>query len=199
MVIISLGSNVTSRWGNSETTVLQALRELQSEGIGVLRSSRLYRTKPYGLTHQPNFTNAIALIHTSRSPNALLAILKRIEARAGRRSSSPRWGPRALDLDIVDYNRRILNCPKCNMQVFISHKRSLILPHPEVASRPFVLEPLHEIAPNWHHPISGLTAMQLLKRLRFAEAGGILSVEAGKLIPAESSLQSLRQTKKIAT
>jgi 2-amino-4-hydroxy-6-hydroxymethyldihydropteridine diphosphokinase len=186
MIIISLGSNVTSRWGTSQSSLLQALRELEREGLRVLRSSRLYRTRPYGLTNQPDFINAVALIHTSRPPHALLTILKSIEARAGRRSSSSvRWGPRALDLDIVDYNRRILNCSKCNMQVFnctrvcthcVSH-RSLILPHRGVAFRPFVLVPLQEIAPHWHHPVTGLTPAQMLKKLRSDDDGGIVSIE----------------------
>ena len=186
MVIIGLGSNVTSRWGISQSTLLQALRELQNEGVRVLRCSRLYRTMPYGLTNQPNFTNAVALTRTSHPPSALLMILKRIEARAGRRSSSSvRWGPRALDLDILDYNQRILNCSDYDTQAFNcsrvcgKHVRqgSLILPHPGVAFRPFVLAPLHEVAPHWHHPVTGLTAMQMLKKLRFAPGGGILSVE----------------------
>lgn len=176
VIIISLGSNVTSRWGNSETTVLQALSELESEGIVILRTSRVYKTNPYGLTNQPIFTNAAALIRTSRSPYALLSILKRIEARAGRRPSV-RWGPRALDLDIVDYNRRILNRSKCNTQVFNHNRLDLILPHPEIAKRPFVLKPLLDIAPDWHHPVTGQTAAQLLKRLQFAKAGQIVGME----------------------
>jgi 2-amino-4-hydroxy-6-hydroxymethyldihydropteridine diphosphokinase len=186
MVIISLGSNVTSRWGTTQSSLLQALTELERDGVRVLRVSRLYRTRPYGLTNQPDFTNAVALIHTSRSPHGLLKILKSIEQRAGRGSSSSvRWGPRPLDLDIVDYNRRILNCVKCNMQVFncsrvYANRRpqgSLILPHPGVAFRAFVLVPLHEVAPHWHHPVTGLTASEMLKKLPLRDEGGIVSVE----------------------
>lgn len=186
MIIISLGSNVTSRWGTTQSSLLQALTELEREGVRVLRCSRLYRTKPYGLTNQPDFTNAVALIHTSRPPRALLSLLKSVERRAGRGSSSSvRWGPRPLDLDIVDYNRRILNCAKCNMQVFNCSRvyvnrrpeGSLILPHPGVAFRPFVLVPLQEVAPFWHHPVTGLTAAQMLKKLHLEDEGGILSVE----------------------
>lgn len=174
MVIISLGSNVTSRWGNSDATLLQALRELQGLGIRVVRRSRLYRTQPYGLVNQPNFTNAAALVQTSRPPIALLTLLKRIEARAGHRSST-RWGPRALDLDIVDYKSRILNWSKCNRQAFNFNKRNLVLPHPELHLRPFVLYPLLDIAPRWHHPVYGLNTAQLLHRLRFARNGKIIS------------------------
>jgi 2-amino-4-hydroxy-6-hydroxymethyldihydropteridine diphosphokinase len=174
MVIISLGSNVTSRWGNSDTTILQALTELEKQSVRIVRHSRLYRTQPYGLANQPDFTNAVALVHTSRPPIALLTLLKRIEARAGRRSSR-RWGPRPLDLDIVDYNSRILNWSKGNKQVFKCGAQTLILPHPGVAMRPFVLKPLLDVAPYWHHPVSGLSAAQLMKRLEFAADGQILT------------------------
>lgn len=176
MVIISLGSNVTSRWGNSDTTILQALTELEKLSVRIVRHSRIYRTRPYGLANQPDFTNAVALVHTSRPPTALLALLKRIEARAGRRSSR-RWGPRPLDLDIVDYNSRILNWSKGNKQVFKRGIQTLILPHPGVAMRPFVLRPLLDVAPFWHHPVSGLSAGQLLKRLQFSDEGQIVSSE----------------------
>ena len=186
MVIISLGSNVTSWWGNSDTTILQALIELEKLSIRIMRFSRLYRTQPYGLANQPDFTNAAALVHTSRSPTALLTLLKRIEARAGRRSSR-RWGPRPLDLDIIDYNGRILNWSKGNKQVFKHGAQSLILPHPGVQVRPFVLMPLLDVAPNWHHPVFGLSAAQLMKRLEFASDGQVITsmeVGAGELAGA---------------
>lgn len=172
MIIISLGSNVTSRYGNSDTTIQAALRELESVGIKVLRHSRLYRTQPYGLSRQPNFTNAVAVISTSRPPRALLSLLKRIERRAGRRPSM-RWGPRALDLDIIDYNGRILNWTQRNRQPK-STISVLILPHPGTALRAFVLQPILDIAPFWHHPVSGLTASQLLMRLGHAKMGRII-------------------------
>jgi len=177
MVIISLGSNVTSRWGNPDATILQALSELEKEGVGVVSRSRLYLTQPYGLTNQPDFTNAVALIRTSRSPIGLLTLLKRIEARAGRQSSR-RWGPRPLDLDIIDYNTRILNWLEADRQVFKCGGLSLILPHPGAATRPFVLRPLMDVRPFWHHPVSKLSAGQLLARLRNRGKGQVLSIKA---------------------
>jgi 2-amino-4-hydroxy-6-hydroxymethyldihydropteridine diphosphokinase len=172
MIIIGLGSNVTSRYGNSDTTIHAAFGELERAGIKVLRHSRLYRTQPYGLSSQPNFTNAAAVISTSYPPDALLSLLKRIERKAGRRSSE-RWGPRALDLDIIDYNKRILNWSQPNRQIK-STISALILPHPGAALRPFVLQPILDIAPFWHHPVSGLTASQLLIRIGRAKMGRII-------------------------
>lgn len=173
MIIISLGSNVTGRWGDSDTTILEGLRQLERFGINVLRQSRLYRTTPYGPVHQPDFTNAAVAVGTSIPAIALLSLLKKIEAKAGRRSST-HWGPRALDLDIIDYNSQILNWPKRDLQHFKCKHLRLTLPHPGIQTRPFVLQPILDIAPYWRHPVYGLNAAQLLKRLRGAQMGRII-------------------------
>lgn len=175
MIIISLGSNVTSRWGDADATIRKAMTELERFGIRLLRRSRLYKTTPYGPAAQPDFTNAAALIDTSLPPPVLLVVLKKIETRAGRRPSL-RWGPRALDIDILDYNRRILNWAKGPTQAFKCKKLRLILPHPGITNRPFVLRPMMDIVPDWHHPVYGLTALQLYKRLSSARMGRILNV-----------------------
>jgi 2-amino-4-hydroxy-6-hydroxymethyldihydropteridine diphosphokinase len=160
--------------GNPDTTILQALRELERRGVTVLRRSCLYRTSPYGPVDQPDFTNAVAAIRTALPPVALLTLTKQIEAGAGRRHSALRWGPRALDIDILDYNRQILNWPKDERRHFKCKRFSLILPHPGIPTRDFVLTPLMEVAPYWHHPVSGHTPGQLLKRLRFTDMGRII-------------------------
>ena len=180
MIIISLGSNVISRWGNSNTTILQALRELETHGIRVRRRSRLYRTTPYGPVDQPVFTNAAAAIGTSLPPEALLSVLKKIEIRAGRQSSQV-WGPRALDIDIIDYNTQILNWSQRDTQSFKCNRIPLILPHPRIEMRAFVLVPLLDVAPRWHHPVSGLHAAQLLARLRFVPMGRIIDTLADNI------------------
>jgi len=100
-------------------------------------------------------------------------LLKKIEAKAGRRSST-HWGPRALDLDIIDYNSQILNWPKRDLQHFKCKHLRLTLPHPGIQTRPFVLQPILDIAPYWRHPVYGLNAAQLLKRLRGAQMGRII-------------------------
>ena len=173
MIIISLGSNIIGRWGDSHTTILKAMRELECRGVTVLRRSRLYRTSPYGPVEQPIFINAAAVIETSLAADALLTTVKKIEAKAGRRSSED-WGPRALDIDIIDYNRQILNWRQRDRQFFKCKRFSLILPHPRIETRAFVLQPLLDVAPHWHHPVSGLHAAQLLARLRFVKMGRII-------------------------
>jgi 2-amino-4-hydroxy-6-hydroxymethyldihydropteridine diphosphokinase len=197
MIIISLGSNVTSRWGNTAITILTALKCLTRHKVHVLRRSSLYRTAPYGPIRQPNFINAVALIRTSLPPLALLSLFKTIETKAGRIPSMRRWGPRPLDIDILDYKRLIINWAIPNRQAFKCKQLTLILPHPGIASRAFVLRPLSEIMPFWHHPVSGLTAAQMLKRLGPAQMGRILEAIDGDLSPSAKQ-QSLNMEEKIA-
>jgi 2-amino-4-hydroxy-6-hydroxymethyldihydropteridine diphosphokinase len=104
----------------------------------LLRRSRLYRTPAWGMTAQPDFINAAALVSTLLSPDALLAELLRIERAAGRDrdAQTERWGPRALDLDLLLYGDAIIAHP------------GLCVPHPHLQERAFVLVPLAEIAPD---------------------------------------------------
>lgn len=172
MIIISLGANVTSRWGNAAATLIEALHQLEREGISVIRRSALYVTTPFGVADQPDFVNAAALVRTSLPPVALLLVLKKIEAKAGRKPTR-RWGPRALDLDIIDYKNRIISGSK-DGTFSPKNKSHLVLPHPEAHRRAFVLRPLKEIAPYWHHPVFGQPAAFFLTRLKYAKAGSIV-------------------------
>ena len=147
-------------WGTPPQTVTRALGELDRGGLRLIVASRLMETAPFGRINQPNFINAVAAIRTHLPPAALLARLHVIERAAGRRRTI-RWGPRSLDLDLLDYHGLIRNEPSSD-----TAPGSLILPHPGIAERIFVLEPLAEIAPNWRHPMLHATAKELLKRIR---------------------------------
>jgi 2-amino-4-hydroxy-6-hydroxymethyldihydropteridine diphosphokinase len=173
LTVISLGSNMTGSWGSPQEMVSRALKEIACLGVRPIAQSMLYKTAPYGGVRQEAFVNAAALIETPRSAQVLLRLFKQIEARAGRAYSGRgglRWGPRPLDIDIIDYKGVVRNwkmrAPILGM--------SVILPHAEAHKRAFVLRPLAEIAPFWHHPVFGLTASELLKKPGVAKAGAVL-------------------------
>jgi 2-amino-4-hydroxy-6-hydroxymethyldihydropteridine diphosphokinase len=140
--------------------VQRALRELDGHGLRLLRASTLIVTAPFGRPNQPVFVNAAAAIETHLPPEALMRRLHAIEYAAGRRRGV-RWGPRTLDLDLLDYRGLIRN----RSYPMAGGRRPLLLPHPGIAERSFVLEPLAEIAPHWRHPISHATAREMLRRL----------------------------------
>jgi len=160
MILVALGANMAGPWGTPRQTVMLALRELDRNGLRVIRASRLIETKPFGRPNQPDFVNAVALLETHLPPQALLARLHAIERAAGRRRTI-RWGPRTLDLDLLDYRGLVWD----NAAVG-NEPGSLVLPHPGIAERSFVLEPIMEIAPRWRHPVLRATARELLRRRR---------------------------------
>ena len=148
-VYLSLGSNL----GDKERYLEMGVEELKNfRECVVLAESKLHITKPYGVTDQPDYTNACVKLRTLFSPNELLDILHTIEIKANRVRET-HWGPRTLDLDILYYDDLIYDDDR------------LCIPHPEIPLRRFVLEPLAEIAPYLHHPISKKTTNEMLQQL----------------------------------
>jgi 2-amino-4-hydroxy-6-hydroxymethyldihydropteridine diphosphokinase len=121
-------------------------------GIRLLRRSSLYRTEPVGLEDQPWFINAVAEIRTGLRPRMLFAALKGIEREMGR-TDGPHWGPRVIDLDLLLYGQEVVA------------EEGLVIPHPELHRRRFVLEPLCELASYVIHPAFGVSVRGLLDRL----------------------------------
>ncbi len=132
LAYIGLGSNL-------EDPIAQVKRAREAiaalEGVSERGFSSLYRTAPMGPQNQPDYINAVMAVATERPPHDLLGALQAIELAHGRVRGKERWGPRVLDLDLLLYGR------------FCIRSRELILPHPGLAERPFVLYPLAEIAP----------------------------------------------------
>lgn len=154
---IALGSNQASPWGGPTQNLEEALRRLRGLGL-VTAVSRFRKTAPVGYLDQPDFFNAAALLETSLSPLPLLRELLAVEQSMGRnRLASPPKGPRVLDLDLLLYSgeggSEVLDDPE------------LILPHPAMHERRFVLEPLAEIAPLLLHPVLHRTIAELLAAL----------------------------------
>lgn len=146
---IALGSNLDDRKKNLD----EAARLLQTLGEVVAVSSWI-ETDPVGYIDQPKFLNGVAILETDLLPWDLMQALLNTEHLMGRdRSHSIPSGPRLIDMDILLYDEQIVN------------KKDLTIPHPELANRSFVLEPLSEIAGDWVEPKSGYTVRELLENL----------------------------------
>jgi len=135
---LALGANVPGPWGSPASALVRALRELEMAGLTVSRRSSIYRTAPVGLLSQPDFLNAVIGLEGSIGPAALLRLAKRLERAAGRRPGQ-RNGPRPLDVDLLDFDGRRIGKPASRREV-----GRLLLPHPELNRRDFVLVPLAE-------------------------------------------------------
>jgi len=151
---IGLGSNL----GDRELRLLKAVAELgRLPGTRVTALSHFYETEPVGGVPQENFYNAVARLSTTLPPLALLDELKRIEAKVFQRKDSGHWGPRSMDLDLLLYGDLVLADDR------------LVVPHPRLAERRFVLQPLSDIAPCLVHPSLGRNVAQLLAALTATE------------------------------
>jgi len=156
--LIALGGNV----GNVRATFPKAIATIcDMAQASLLARSSDYATPPWGEEDQPRFVNACIEIETSLDPHALLVVLHRVEQKFGRdRAKERRWGPRALDLDLIAYDKVAIDEP------------DLTLPHPRLFERAFVLVPLAEIAPD-----------RVIRGRRVAEALADLSTEGIERLP----------------
>jgi 2-amino-4-hydroxy-6-hydroxymethyldihydropteridine diphosphokinase len=141
--------------------------------VTVLAVSDLYETAAMGQTRQPPYLNAVALVATSLPAPSLLRLLKQIEVQAGRRGGRP-WGMRTLDLDILDYKGLRRNWAKAKQGAPHRRRHALILPHPGLDQRAFMLKPLLDVAPDWHHPVLKLSARELWRRVSKRGQGRVL-------------------------
>ena len=154
---------------------------LRSHGVEVVNVSRLFKTVPIGGGRQPPYVNAAVVVTSEHSPRELLRICKQIEREAGR-TLGRRWGPRVLDLDIIDYAGRCVPGRQVPAPTALQYA-GLILPHPRAHARSFVLIPVAEIAPAWRHPRLGATAEQLLRRRPLSERRAIIPMRPWPLAP----------------
>ena len=149
--LIALGANIPSKAGAPAQTLKAALAALAGAGVEITAVSPFYESQAWPDPADPPFTNAVAAVRTGLQPLALMALLHQVETDFGRTRSVAN-APRSLDLDLLDYAGQVLAGP-------------LTLPHPRLAERSFVLEPLRDVAPQWRHPVSGSNAQSLLKAL----------------------------------
>ncbi len=152
-VYFGLGSNLGDRQGNLEKAL-----DLLSQRLRMGQVSSIYETRPIGNREQPDFLNLVCQIYTRLSPEGLLTLAKSIESKLGR-ASGKSGAPRSIDIDILFYGDQTVETP------------GLVIPHPRLTERLFVLIPLVEIAVHLRHPVTGKTVRELL-----SGAPGIQSV-----------------------
>ena len=145
---LALGSNL----GDKEANLRRALELLQQRGVEVVKTSSFICTEPYGVTDKPQFLNGVCEVRTSLEPLELLQTLLEIEQEMGR-VRLRHWGERNIDLDLLLYEDVVMDTPE------------LILPHPDMQNRDFVLLPLAEIAPELIHPVLHKNMRELKEEL----------------------------------
>lgn len=152
-VYLALGSNL----GNRARFLARAQRLLQAGGIGIVEKSSIYLTDPEGFRFQPSFLNQVVKARTRLSIYQVLGIIQKVEQKLCRFRILPK-GPRTIDIDLLFYHNLVMDTP------------SLIVPHPGIHRRGFVLLPLYEIAPGLRHPLLGKTVTQMLAQ---ADTSGV--------------------------
>ena len=157
MILIALGGNLPHRSGQPADTLKRALGELERQGVEIREVSAFYETPAWPDPADPAFINAVASVRTSLQPVELLMLLHGVETDFGRLRSAAN-AARTLDLDLLDYDGRVMAEP------------GLTLPHPRITARSFVLVPLRDVAPRWRHPVTGQGLAELLAALPDREA-----------------------------
>ena len=166
--LVALGSNMQSDVGSPLQTLKAALEMLERAGAVIRARSRFYATPAVPIGNGPDFVNGAALLETTWAPQEVITHLHEVEARLGRRRAE-RWGARVIDLDLLAMDHLILpdvSTVRVWMDLTPDEQRQkapgqLILPHPRMHQRGFVLMPLSDIAADWIHPITRRTVAQM--------------------------------------
>lgn len=183
MYLIALGSNQPSPAGPPRETLEAALALLAERGLPTLARSRWYRTDAYPAGSGPEFVNGAARLSGTLEPEAALAALHAVEDELGR-TRMLRWGARSCDLDLLAVDA-LCRPDAAEVRRWIGDETAaagqatppgLVLPHPRLQDRSFVLVPLADVAPEWRHPVLGATVAELLARRPEAERAAVVAL-----------------------
>ncbi len=171
-VLLALGANLPSAIGPPEATIRAAIGQLSHAGFELIAASRLYRTPAFPPGNGPDYVNAAISCSCPFAPDDLLRIVNAVEALYGRQRSK-RWEARSLDIDVIAIGESVLpgreefeawESLTPDLQQMLTPSE-LIVPHPRLHERAFVLVPLAEVAPRWRHPVMGRDVDEMLEAL----------------------------------
>ena len=168
MILLGLGSNLASRYGNRFKNIDLAVYALNGYGIQVKKKSSYYETPSYPDKNYPKFINIIVHVETNLQPEDLASVLIFIEESL-QRERNKKNEPRTCDIDIIDYNNQIIN--------FKYKDLDFVVPHQKLVYRNFVLFPLQEIYPDWKHPKTKELIGDLIEKLPKEDKNSILKIK----------------------
>ena len=167
MLILGLGSNLSSSYGDRFYNIDAAIKYLEIYGIKLISKSSYYETPSYPDKNNPKFINVVISAETKLPPEDLASVLLFIEEKLERKRKNKN-DPRTCDIDIIDYNNQVLNFKYLDLDFFV--------PHQKISSRNFVLIPLNEIIPTWKHPKTDNSIAYLIDNLSNEEKKSILKI-----------------------
>lgn len=177
---LSLGSNLPHDGMQPAEVLEAAIIALKGAGFDALKSSDFYQTEPVPKSDQPDFVNCVVTGKTDHTAHEVLDICQSVEKSFGR-DRTTRWGARTLDIDIIDYGHRVY--PSADMWHTVADNAraetrmpELVLPHPFMHKRAFVLQPLCDLAPDWQHPVYQRTAVDLLSEQSADDRAGVVPI-----------------------
>ena len=156
MIFLGLGSNLSSSFGDRFKNINLALSHIEKSGIKIIKRSNFYESLSYPNKNNPKFINIVVSVSSNLQPRDLMTALICIEEKLERKRNKKN-DPRTCDIDIIDYNNKILN--------LTYNQNFLKIPHPRLQERNFILFPLREISPLWKDPKSGMTIDDLIDKL----------------------------------